>query len=148
MKKIALTALIVALLASVAAASGFKVATCMFGSSTSTSIVQAGKDTSDAIEPLSRGAFRNAKFPTAVALQWKTVEVNDSTYIYLDLQVSADNSNWSTWAHLDTTTTADDIPVYTFSSIPSYPYWRVIVTGAMAAGDTVTVGPVSFSFVY
>jgi arabinogalactan endo-1,4-beta-galactosidase len=135
---------IVAVLAAlcIAVYAGVFTHTLTFGtvSTTTATIVAAGADTSDAFT-ITNGVGENfEKFPTALTSTFKIVEENDSTWVSRKLQVSNDGTNWVQHTIMDTTKAAGVIK-YTFSTVPHYYYYRIIYTGKMASGDTLTVGP-------
>lgn len=110
-----------------------------FSNVDSSIIVQAGKDTSDAFMLAKNYNVRQQyaqDYPAELNFQVVTTEHNDSTYVTQTLQLSFDKTNWFTHGILDTTTTEDGVTCTKVSSWKSTLWGRLILTGAMAAGDT------------
>ena len=103
------------------------------------SIVQAGADTSQTFALVRGIKAKEYDHVDKLGIALNTTETNDSTYVIIKLQVTADNTNWDDFSTLDTLIVADEDVVLNVSTTSLPPcYWgRYIITGAMAAGDTV-----------
>lgn len=114
-------------------------------------VVQANACTSNVFQ-LAEGEGRGDRWVNALALYYKTDEVNDSTYVYFALDVSPDGSSYwyNNVLYADTTTTADDVQAVTITltSVPEFRYARIRAIGKMASGDTVTIQKAYIARVY
>ena len=78
-------------------------------------------------------------YPTKLAWQFNTVEVNDSTHVIYKYQLSLDGTYWLTAVACDTITTEDGVSVAALTSWTTALYGRIIATAKLAAADTVTL---------
>lgn len=151
MKKLTIF-LIVALFAMLAIGAGWYQETVTWNTTraTYTTLVQAGKDTSNKIllpkDFQSRSKY-GEDYPGTLVIDTKCVEssTTDSTAVESVLQLSDDGTNWYTHGVLDTltsTTAGSAETSYTIYQVTAHKkakYARIIDNGLMAAGDTVTV---------
>lgn len=78
-------------------------------------------------------------YPAQLGWQWNTLEENDSTYVTFKYQLSLDGENWLTAVLFDTVKTEDANQIKIINSWNLALYGRIIATGVMATGDTVTL---------